>query len=56
MKAFAITGIRETGIIDKDELPVNAGEVRLRVDYVGFCGSDLNTYRGLNPLVKLPRV
>ena len=56
MKAFAITGLKETGFVEKDERPVGAGEVRIRVDYVGFCGSDLNTYRGLNPLVKLPRV
>ena len=56
MKAFAITGLKETGFVEKDERPVGAGEVCIRVDYVGFCGSDLNTYRGLNPLVKLPRV
>ena len=56
MKAFAITGLKETGYVEKDELPAGAGEVRLRIDHVGFCGSDLNTYRGLNPLVKLPRV
>ena len=33
-----------------------AGEVLLRVRTVGFCGSDLNTYRGLNPLVSYPRI
>ena len=31
-------------------------EVLLRVRTVGFCGSDLNTYRGLNPLVSYPRI
>lgn len=31
-------------------------ELLLRVRTVGFCGSDLNTYRGLNPLVSYPRV
>ena len=31
-------------------------EVLLRVRTVGFCGSDLNTYRGANPLVSYPRV
>ena len=40
MKAFAITGVKETGYVEKDERPVGAGEVRLRVDYVGFfCAS-----------------
>jgi 2-desacetyl-2-hydroxyethyl bacteriochlorophyllide A dehydrogenase len=31
-------------------------DVLLRICTVGFCGSDLNTYRGLNPLVSYPRV
>jgi threonine dehydrogenase-like Zn-dependent dehydrogenase len=30
--------------------------VLLRVRVIGYCGSDLNTYRGLNPLVSYPRV
>jgi L-galactonate 5-dehydrogenase len=32
------------------------GQVLVRVRTVGFCGSDLNTFRGLNPLVSYPRV
>jgi 2-desacetyl-2-hydroxyethyl bacteriochlorophyllide A dehydrogenase len=32
------------------------GEVRVAVRHVGLCGSDLNTYKGLNPLVALPRI
>lgn len=32
------------------------GEVLLRVRRLGFCGSDLNTFRGGNPLVTFPRV
>lgn len=32
------------------------GEVLLRVAVIGYCGSDLNTYRGLNPLAGYPRV
>lgn len=35
---------------------VNYGEVLVRIERVGFCGSDLNTYRGRNPLVKFPLV
>ena len=30
--------------------------VLLKVRFVGFCGSDLNSYRGLNPLVTYPRI
>lgn len=32
------------------------GEVLLKMQYVGFCGSDLSTYLGKNPLVSYPRV
>jgi 2-desacetyl-2-hydroxyethyl bacteriochlorophyllide A dehydrogenase len=32
------------------------GELLLRVRMVGFCGSDLNSFRGLNPLVSYPRI
>jgi threonine dehydrogenase-like Zn-dependent dehydrogenase len=31
-------------------------DVLIRVNRVGLCGSDLNTYRGLNPLVSYPRI
>ncbi|HEY3740801.1 MAG TPA: zinc-binding alcohol dehydrogenase family protein [Bryobacteraceae bacterium] len=43
--------------IGKKELPA-AGplEVLLRVRMVGLCGSDLNSYRGRNPLVTYPRI
>src|SRR5689334_16373304 len=30
--------------------------VLLKVRMVGFCGSDLNSFRGLNPLVTYPRI
>ncbi len=32
------------------------GEVLLHVRQVGFCGSDLTTFRGLNPMVTYPRI
>jgi threonine dehydrogenase-like Zn-dependent dehydrogenase len=32
------------------------GHALLRVRRVGLCGSDLNSYRGLNPLVSYPRI
>lgn len=32
------------------------GEVLLKVRKVGLCGSDLNSYRGRNPLVSYPRI
>tara|TARA_R110002096_G_scaffold16106_11_gene55017 strand:+ start:4744 stop:5718 length:975 start_codon:yes stop_codon:yes gene_type:complete len=35
---------------------VKPGEVLLRIERIGFCGSDLSTYRGANPLVSYPRI
>ncbi|OYW09714.1 MAG: sorbitol dehydrogenase [Acidobacteriia bacterium 12-62-4] len=32
------------------------GDVLLRVKMVGLCGTDLNSYRGKNPLVSYPRI
>jgi len=32
------------------------GEVLLKINYVGFCGSDLSTFMGKNPMVEYPRV
>ncbi len=32
------------------------GEVLLKMQYVGFCGSDLSTYLGKNPMVNYPRI
>jgi L-galactonate 5-dehydrogenase len=56
MKAIAIEAPGKMGMT---ELPVPSpgpGEVLLRISVIGYCGSDLNTYRGLNPLVSYPRV
>src|SRR5256885_15197788 len=32
------------------------GNILLKVQMVGLCGSDLNSFRGLNPLVSFPRI
>ena len=54
MKAIQIIEKGKTGIVEVDEPVLISGHVLLKIGYVGFCGSDLNTFRGLNPLVKLP--
>ena len=41
-------------IVNVPEQELKAGEVLLRLEYVGFCGSDLSTYLGKNPMVKMP--
>jgi threonine dehydrogenase-like Zn-dependent dehydrogenase len=56
VKAFYITAPHETDIRNIDKPVPGDGEVLLRVRMVGLCGSDLNTFRGANPLVSYPRV
>lgn len=56
MKALVL---KEPGVATVEEIAVPArgdGEVLLRVRMVGMCGSDLNTFRGTNPMVSYPRV
>jgi len=38
------------------DISVNEEEILLKVKRVGLCGSDLNSYRGMNPLVQFPRI
>lgn len=54
MKAVAITGERHAALIEREKPVPGAGEVLVKIQYAGFCGSDLNTYLGRNPMVKLP--
>lgn len=56
MKAFEITEPGKSQITDVADPKADAGEVLLKIERIGFCGSDLSTYRGLNPLVSYPRI
>jgi len=56
MKTVRITEQGRTEIVEIKKPELIPGHVLLKIKYVGFCGSDLNTFRGLNPLVKLPIV
>ena len=55
MKAIEITHSQELNIIDVEK-PQALGpeEVLLRLAYVGFCGSDLNTFMGRNGMALNP--
>ena len=56
MKAVVI---EEPGkvIVQQVDMPEPApDELIVSLKYVGFCGSDLNTYLGRNPLVEYPRI
>jgi D-arabinose 1-dehydrogenase-like Zn-dependent alcohol dehydrogenase len=54
MKAVQIVTPHEMRVVDIDKPTVGAGEVLVKIKYVGFCGSDLNTFLGRNPMVKMP--
>ena len=54
MKALQICGKGCAEVIDLPMPEVAPGEVLLKVEYVSFCGSDLNTFKGLNGLAKMP--
>lgn len=41
-------------VVDIPEQPLQPNEVMLRMQYVGFCGSDLSTFLGKNPMVQMP--
>jgi len=56
MKAFYITGPGEWRVGDLAAPRPGPGEVLLRTRIVGMCGSDLNTFRGKNPMVSYPRI
>lgn len=53
MKAIQIKGLQQIGLTEI-EFPhqPEAGEVLIRMQYVGFCGSDLNTFLGRNGMAK----
>jgi threonine dehydrogenase-like Zn-dependent dehydrogenase len=55
MKAIQITHSQELNVIDMEKPQVPAqGEVLLKLCYVGFCGSDINTFMGRNTMALNP--
>ena len=57
MKALSITRPEACEIINiSSPAAPGEGEVLLHVKRVGYCGSDLTSYRGLNPMVSYPRI
>ena len=54
MRALQITDTKKLDVIELPAPQPAVGEVLLRINYVGFCGSDLNTFRGRNALALKP--
>jgi threonine dehydrogenase-like Zn-dependent dehydrogenase len=56
MRALVIKKPGQASIESVPEPKLDAGKILLRVRMVGLCGSDLNSYRGRNPMVQFPRI
>src|SRR5665213_2082227 len=56
MQALVLKQPGKAAIETVEEIFPNEGEILLKVKRVGLCGSDLNSYRGKNPLIKFPRI
>jgi threonine dehydrogenase-like Zn-dependent dehydrogenase len=56
MKGLIISKPGEVKVAETEKPVPGPGEVLLKMKYVGFCGSDLSTYLGKNPMVQYPRV
>jgi 2-desacetyl-2-hydroxyethyl bacteriochlorophyllide A dehydrogenase len=56
MNALVIRTPGKAAIEQVGEPTLSNGDVLLKVRMVGLCGSDLNSFRGVNPLVSFPRI
>lgn len=56
MKAVHIEEAGKVAVVMLEKPVPAKGELLLRLCYVGFCGSDLSTFLGKNPMVEYPRV
>jgi threonine dehydrogenase-like Zn-dependent dehydrogenase len=56
MKALILEGPGKLTVGTQPALIPRPEEVLLRVQLVGLCGSDLNSFRGKNPLISYPRI
>jgi threonine dehydrogenase-like Zn-dependent dehydrogenase len=56
MKAVVVQEPGKATLTDIPEPSNSAGETLLQIRMIGLCGTDLNTFRGKNPLVTFPRV
>ena len=56
MKGLLVEKAGEVRVVEYEKPEPRDGEVLLELKYVGFCGSDLSTYLGKNPMIEYPRV
>jgi len=56
MKALVLQEPGEAAIESVPDAAASQDEVLLKVRRIGLCGSDLNSFRGKNPMVSFPRI
>jgi len=56
MKALQIVNPGEITIVDIPVPEISEGEILLKINFIGLCGSDLSTYLGKNPMIQYPRI
>jgi threonine dehydrogenase-like Zn-dependent dehydrogenase len=56
MKAIIFNAPGQIALTEIPEPVAGENEVLFKVQYIGLCGSDLNTYRGQMPFVTFPRI
>jgi hypothetical protein len=56
VKALIIKKPGQAEIESIREPVASEGDLLLKVRFGGFCGSDLNSFRGKNPMVTFPRI
>ena len=56
MKTLQITQPGSISLTQTPEPFPGPGEIKVKIRYAGFCGSDLNTFRGANAMVSYPRI
>lgn len=56
MRAFQLQGPGAAGVVDVPEQTPQDGDVLLKIELVGMCGTDLSSFRGANAMLTFPRV
>jgi threonine dehydrogenase-like Zn-dependent dehydrogenase len=56
MKALSLIEHGNAFVVDIPTPKPASGDLLLKVEMVGLCGSDLNSFRGKNPLITYPRI
>jgi D-arabinose 1-dehydrogenase-like Zn-dependent alcohol dehydrogenase len=56
MKAVILNKPGEAVVVSVAEPRPEGEELLLKVRMIGLCGSDLNSFRGKNPMVTFPRI